>query len=167
MGRGPNKPGTSGARFTDERKAIYLAALQRTGLRPVACREVNVNRATVWQHRRRDPEFAEAEERALAVFRMPIAEEIRRRAIEGVERPVFHRGKEIGSIREYSDRLLLELAKAHIPEYRPNFKFEQQTEHAGSLAPEADLSKLSPRGQELLRQIVETEIVDEEEEPAA
>ncbi len=144
-----------------------MAALRRTGLKPVACREVNVNRATVWQHRRRDPEFAEAEERALTAFNREIHMEIKRRAIDGVERPVFHRGKEVGSVREYSDRLLLELAKAHIPEYRPNFRFDQTTEHAGSLAPGADLSKLSPRGQELLRQIVETEIVDEEEEPAA
>ena len=166
MGRGPNKPGTSGGRFNDGRKAVYLAALPRTGLKPVACREANVSRCTIWKHRRRDPEFAEAEERALTVFRMPIAEEIRRRAIEGVERFVTVAGKK-EVIREYSDRLLLELAKAHIPEYRPNFRFDQTTEHAGSLAPEADLSKLSPRGQELLRQILETEIVDEEEEPAA
>ena len=58
------------------------------------------------------------------------------------------------------------MAKAHIPEYRPNFRFDQTTEHAGSLAPEADLSKLSPRGQELVRQIVETEFVDDEEDRA-
>ena len=56
----------------------------------------------------------------------------------------------------------IELAKAHIPEYRPNFRFDQTAERAGSLAPEADLSKLSPRGQELLRQLLE-EFRDEEE----
>ena len=166
MGRGPNKPGTSGARFSDARKKIYLAALRRTGLKPVACQEVNVSRCTVWKHRLRYPEFADAEERALTAFRMPIEEEIRRRAIEGVERFVTVAGKK-EVIREYSDRLLIELAKAHIPEYRPNFRFDQRTEHAGSLAPAADLSKLSPRGQDLLRQLLEIEIVDDEEEPAA
>ncbi len=166
MGRGPNKPGTSGSRFTEARKEVYLSALRRCGLKPVACRETNVSRCTIWKHRRRYPEFAEAEERALTVFRMTIEDEIRRRAIEGVERTITVAGKR-EVVREHSDRLLIELAKAHIPEYRPNFRVEKRTEHAGSLAPEADLSKLSPRGQDLLRQLLETEIVDEEEEPAA
>ena len=86
--------------------------------------------------------------------------------MEGVERPVTVAGKK-EVVREYSDRLLIELAKAHIPEYRPSFRVDQTTEHAGSLAPEADLRKLSPRGQDLLRQLLEIEIVDDEEEPAA
>ena len=63
-----------------------------------------MNRCTVWKHRQRYPEFAEAEENALIAFRRPIADEIYRRAIEGVERFVTVAGKR-ELIREYSDRL--------------------------------------------------------------
>ena len=64
-GRGANRPGTAGTRFTDERREIYLSELRRTGIKPRACLVANVSRCTVWKHRRRYPEFAEAEERAL------------------------------------------------------------------------------------------------------
>ena len=171
MGRGPNRAGTSGTRFKDERKEIYLSELRRTGIKPRACLVANVSRCTVWKHRRRYPEFAEAEERALTAFRMTIENEIRRRAMEGVERTITVAGKK-EVIREYSDRLLALMLKRFIPEYRDSFKEDQRTEHAGSLAPEADLSELSPRGQVLLRQLLQCEIEDGEEdrvpeEPAA
>ncbi len=166
MGRGPNRPGTSGARFTEARKEVYLSELRRTGINPRACLVANVSRCTVWKHRRRYPEFAEAEERALTAFRMPIENEIRRRAIEGVERTITVAGKK-EVVREYSDRLLVLMLKRFIPEYRDSFKEDQRTEHSGSLALEADLSKLPPEGQDLLRQLLEIEIVDDEEDRAA
>jgi hypothetical protein len=37
------------------------------------------------------------------------------RAVEGVERPVFQRGQQVGTIREYSDRLLMFMLKARRP----------------------------------------------------
>ena len=40
---------------------------------------------------------------------------MRRRAIEGVDKPVFHNGKVVGSIREYSDTLLIFALKGSMP----------------------------------------------------
>ncbi|MHC5536960.1 hypothetical protein ACYOEI_01645 [Singulisphaera rosea] len=42
--------------------------------------------------------------------------EARRRALDGVEKPVFYRGQKCGAIREYSDALLMFLMKAARPE---------------------------------------------------
>jgi len=44
-----------------------------------------------------------------------LEEEAWRRAVDGVEKPVYHNGVEVNTIREYSDSLLLALLKAHMP----------------------------------------------------
>jgi hypothetical protein len=44
--------------------------------------------------------------------------EIRRRAIEGWNDPVYQMGQRVGSVRKYSDVLLIFLAKRLMPEYR-------------------------------------------------
>jgi hypothetical protein len=47
-----------------------------------------------------------------------IRDEIRRRAIEGVDEPVFYKGDVVGHVRKYDSGLLQMMAKAHLPEYR-------------------------------------------------
>ncbi len=155
--RGPNKPGTSGNRFTDRRKEIYLAELRRTGRKGAARLAANISNPTLLRHRKKDLDFAEGEELALVAFKLLVEDEIKRRAIEGVSRPTTVAGKRV-DVRDYSDRLLIELARAHMDEYKPHVKVDQRTEHSGSLALEADLSRLDARGRELLRELLQCEI---------
>ena len=162
--RGPNKPGTSGNRFTDRRKEIYLAELRRTGRKPAARLAANVSSDTLVRHRKKDLDFCEGEEQALVTFRLMVEDEIKRRAVEGVARPITVAGKK-ETVRDYSDRLLIELARAHMEEYRPHVKVDQRTEHSGSLALEADLSKLDARGRSLLRDLLQCEIEDDDDVP--
>jgi hypothetical protein len=49
-------------------------------------------------------------------MRSRLEDEAVRRAYEGVERPVFQGGKQVGVVREYSDTLLIFLLKALRPE---------------------------------------------------
>ncbi len=51
-----------------------------------------------------------------------------RRAFEGVEEPVFHQGKQCGTIRRYSDTLTIFLLKAHRPA-----KYRERREHIGEV----------------------------------
>lgn len=57
---------------------------------------------------------------ALAVgslLRLRLAEdELFRRAVEGTEEPVYHLGKQVDTVRKYSDRLLELLLKSNDPE---------------------------------------------------
>jgi hypothetical protein len=53
-----------------------------------------------------------------------IRDEMQRRAIHGVDEPVFHQGEIVGHITRYSDRLLGLMAKAHLPEYRDQARLE-------------------------------------------
>ncbi len=155
--RGPNKPGTSGNRFTDRRKEIYLAELRRTGRKGAARLAANISNPTLLRHRKKDLDFAEGEELALVAFKVSIEKEIKRRGMDGVLRPITVAGKKV-TVRDYDSRLLIELARAHMDEYKPHVKIDQRTEHSGSLALEADLSKLDARGRELLRELLQCEI---------
>ncbi len=57
-----------------------------------------------------------------------LASEARRRAVEGVLKPVYYKGKLVGFIREYSDTLLMFLMKAAMPEkYRDNVRAKSTT----------------------------------------
>jgi hypothetical protein len=62
--------------------------------------------------------YIEASERATQA----LEDEAARRAAEGVLEPVFHQGQAVGSIRKYSDTLLIVLMKARAPEkYKDRF----------------------------------------------
>jgi hypothetical protein len=85
-----------------------------------ACRAAGVERATAY--RDRDPRFAAAWDEAAEDGTDLLELECRRRAVEGVDRPVFYKGQQVGTVKEYSDRLLIFLLKANRPEkYRDNF----------------------------------------------
>lgn len=100
----------------------FLAALADTGNARDSARAAGVDRATAYRHREKDEGFADAWEAALQDATDSLEMEARRRAVEGVEEPVFHKGERVGSVRRYSDTLLIFLLKAHRPEkYRDNF----------------------------------------------
>ena len=58
-----------------------------------------------------DPEYAEAFRDAHQEACDSLRSEARRRAVEGVVKPVYYQGVECGGIREYSDTLLIFLMK--------------------------------------------------------
>ena len=56
--------------------------------------------------------------------------ELYRRAVEGVDKPVFHQGDEVATIREYSDTLLIFGLKGARPE-----KYRERTETRHTFEP--------------------------------
>ena len=54
-----------------------------------------------------------------------VEQEIRRRAIEGVDRPIIYQGKVTGTYKEYSDNLLMFMTKKLDPAYRDNYQPQQ------------------------------------------
>jgi hypothetical protein len=101
----------------------------------LACRAAGVGRATVYRLRDGDEKFAAAWDEAAEDGTVLLKLECRRRAVEGVDRPVFYKGQQVGTVKEYSDRLLIFLLKAARPEkYRDNFDLAKL---AGQIAREA------------------------------
>ena len=110
---------------TPKKDDAFFAALAAGLTVSAACGAAGYKRRRVYQWRADDEEFAdrfrEADEEA--VDRMEA--EADRRAVDGVDKPVFYRGQLCGSVREFSDTLLMFRLKAKRPDrYRENSKVE-------------------------------------------
>ena len=107
------------ARSERTRKAqqtAFLSAFRRTVSVTSAAKEAGVSRSTHYNWIDTDPEYAEQVEAVNEELADALEQEAHRRAVEGVEEPVFCRGERVGSIRKYSDPLLILLLKAKRPE---------------------------------------------------
>ena len=102
-----------------------MAVLADTGNVGKAAAAIGCGRTAVYEWRENDAVFAARWERALRVAMTGMEDEARRRAVEGVEEPVFNKdGEETGVKVKYSDTLLIFLMKAHDPKYRENTRLE-------------------------------------------
>lgn len=113
---------TQPVELTGEQKAklLELVAADRKIGTVAAAREAGVegSRARIREAIQADDDLVAQLEEARGRGPETIREEIRRRAIDGVEEPVFHNGDVVGSVTKYSDRMLAMMAKANLPEYR-------------------------------------------------
>jgi hypothetical protein len=89
----------------------FLAHLAETGILSDAAAAAGVDRSNVFRRRQDDPEFAQAVEQAIDMAADKLEAEARRRALEGVEEPVYQGGQLVGTKRVYSDSLLALLLK--------------------------------------------------------
>jgi hypothetical protein len=129
----------------------FLKALADTGNVKAACHVAGVARPTVYEHRHKDESFAAAWETAIEESVDLLEIEARRRAVKGTDKPIFHRGKQVASVKEYSDTLLIFLLKANRPEkYRDNYKLnellDQITRHIAEQPPAAGAPGPGKRG---------------------
>lgn len=83
-----------------------------------AADSVDVNRVTVHRFRERDKEFAAAMQDAHEEAIDGLEEEARRRAHDGVDKPIYQGGVCVGVVREYSDQLLIELLRGNRSKFR-------------------------------------------------
>ena len=117
----------------NQEKAPRFLECMRTngGMVVKAAEEVGIPLSSLYKLRRNDPEFATAWDDAIRDSTVILENEITRRAVEGVEEPVFHRGEVVGHVRKYSDNLLMFMTKARDPD-----KYRERTEvkHTGEIA---------------------------------
>ncbi len=84
-----------------------------------------MGRATAYDWRAADPEFAKRWEEAKALGAEALEDEAVRRAHEGWEEPVFHLGVATDTVRKYDSTLLIFLLKGAKPEkYRELSRME-------------------------------------------
>jgi hypothetical protein len=117
-------------RFTPKKRELFLDALAKTGNVQKAAKSAHTTPKTAYNYRHADPDFAAAWAQALdAAYDIVLEPEAMRRALDGVERPVYHQGKKVDTIREYSDTLLIFLLKGGRPA-----KYRERYEHSGDPA---------------------------------
>lgn len=115
-------------KLTSRRKKAFLDELRLHGILVRAARAASPRasgrygaKQTFLDERDRDPEFARQWDEAMEAAEAAIEHEIYRRAIEGWEEPIYggrHKERIVGTVRKYSDPLLMFRAKALLPAYR-------------------------------------------------
>jgi len=81
-----------------------------------------IDRGTHYDWLKADPGYKAAFEAVQDQEAQALEDEAVRRAYEGVERPVYQMGRQVGTIREYSDALLIFLLKGLRPaKYRERY----------------------------------------------
>jgi hypothetical protein len=81
-----------------------------------ACEAAGIHRSTAYDTRKADESFHQEWKEAIETACDAMELEARRRAKDGIEEPVFYRGKKCGVIKRYSDQLLIFLLRANRPE---------------------------------------------------
>jgi hypothetical protein len=97
------------------KKAAFLSAFAELGTVTHAAIAAGIERTTHYRWVKEDDAYAkgfvEAEGKAID----SLEREARRRAIEGTEKPIYQGGQMVGTVREYSDTLLIFLMKGANP----------------------------------------------------
>ncbi len=111
-------------------REIFLEELTKTCCVLRSAAAAGIERRRLYEMRDKEPEFAEAWDKALDAGTDVLEAEAIRRAVEGVDEPVYQGGELVGHVRKYSDTLLARLLDAHKPD-----KYRQRSEvkHTGSV----------------------------------
>ncbi|ANS04709.1 hypothetical protein [uncultured Mediterranean phage] len=121
--------------FEWDRRERFCQIIALTGNVSEACRQVGIVRSTAYVARKKDKVFADLWDEAEETAADAVEAEMWRRGVEGVDRPVVYQGeirpkldakgeKILGedgmpvplTIKEFSDPLLIQMAKAKRPE---------------------------------------------------
>lgn len=118
--------------LTPKMKAFLGAVVVTAGNLTLAARAVPI---AIWSHYRwleESADYKAAFNTAKSLAADTLLSEAIRRAHQGTTKPVFYKGEVCGSIREYSDSLMLALLKAKFPE-----EFRERSEAKVTAAVEA------------------------------
>jgi hypothetical protein len=122
-----------GVELTPDQKQKFLAKLSATaGNVSKAAQAAKISRSVAYIHKAKDADFSQAWDNINEAVADAMEQEMYRRAVKGVQEPVFYKGDMIAKIRKFSDRLLEFGLKGKRPEvYRERFDVNQNV--TGSL----------------------------------
>lgn len=160
------------AKFTPDtpspKKEKFLQAIALTGNRTLAAKLAGCSRYTHYNWLEEDPEYGGRFEEAMAEAADLLEQEARRRAVQGVDKPVFRtayddKGKPtgtevVGHVREYSDLLLIFLLKGAMPE-----KYRERSEQRMAVTAKQAVDWESLYSEPTDGDVVEAEIVKVEQ----
>ena len=140
MAAGPDDP-----KYTELTPIVLtamLAALAQCGRITKVCHDLRIHYPTVHALKEEDKEFKERFDEAMKQAFVGMEDEVRRRAFNGVAKPVYQGGVLVGHIQEYSDTLAQFMIRAGKPEvYSP--KIDAAVQHSGNVAVAHSYAQLS------------------------
>lgn len=119
-------------RTTEQIQKDALTAYEELGNITLACKRARVPRRTFYnwliEGNPNNAAFIEAFEASNRMAVGVLEAEAHRRAVTGLKKGIFYKGKKVATEHEYSDTLLIVLLKAHAPE---KYKDRVANEHTG------------------------------------
>lgn len=110
------EPLRASTRVTKEKLESFFLHLGRTGSVTLAAERSGLRRPTLYKMRANDEWIAKRWQRALDLGVERLQDDAMRRALDGVERPVWRNGEQVGTVQQYDNRLLQFLLRSHRPE---------------------------------------------------
>ena len=139
-------------RYRRAKQSAFLLVFGRIGSVTGAAREAGVSRSTHYNWLETDLDYAEQFENTNEELADALEEEARRRALEGVDEPVYYRGERVGSFRKYSDALLILLLRAKRPEqFRDSVAINNTIDAATGVIDPAIMNTLTDEELEMAR----------------
>ena len=119
-------------RTKGQKQKEFLTKLSDLVSVSATAKSIGIGRQTVYDWLNNDPKFKIKYEAVIEQASQKLEDEAVRRAFEGISKPVYQGGKKVGTIKEYSDTLLIVLLKARLPE-----KYKDRTEQKIDLGSDA------------------------------
>lgn len=108
-------------------QAAFLREFALCGNVLRSCQQIKVSRSTIGEWRKQ-PVFEAIYLQAIDDAADLLEEEARRRAVDGVDEPVYYQGKKCGLVRKFSDAVLMFLLKGRRGDV---FRDKASIEHSG------------------------------------
>lgn len=102
-------------KLTNGNRKRFIDSIRENGNISAACRIIKMSRTGVYDARESDPSFADEWDEAVSEYVDSLEQEADRRAYLGVDKPVFYKGDQIATTKEYSDTLMMFRLKALRP----------------------------------------------------
>jgi hypothetical protein len=109
---------------TIKKKDAVIKELGAGGTYTSAAKKAGIGRTTLYAWMKDDQDFNDACMAAEDEGTDILEQEAMRRAAKGVLEPIYHKGEQVGTVRKYSDTLLIFLLKGRRPE-----KFKDHVQH--------------------------------------
>ena len=126
-------------------KKVVLLWLMRGYTKSRASMEAKIAISTLANWRRDDQDFNDACKKAIDGGTDYYEDEARRRAVEGVDRPVFQQGECVGFVREYSDALMSMMLGGRRPEVYGKQRVEMSGPEGGAIKHEIEVTFVKPK----------------------
>lgn len=126
-----------------QKRAFLAALIESGGNITKAVKAAKIGRSTHYDWLRDDPEYPALFNEAVRQAGDVLESEAIRRASDGVQEPVFYQGEKCGSVRRYSDTLLIFLLKGARPDKyaeRVENRHTGRVQHVHSAVNLSDLS---------------------------
>jgi len=101
--------------MTPDQQQQFFSALAMTGIVRDAANAAGINRSTAYRYRAQSQSFADAWDHAKEDAADRLTGAAIQRAVNGIEEVRYFKAEPIGTVRRYSDQLLMFLLRAYRP----------------------------------------------------